>query len=377
MPTAPVNEHGAVLYYEDSGVPGGSIDYVTIVLIHGTCFHSAVYRRMIPYAAERNLRLVLLNLRGYPGSTPYTEREIDLLEGMSTAISKESTPQDMALEARGKEVAEFLRWFIKTENIPAIREDPGSGQLLGGLSVLSWSGGNAATFAMFAHADKLPAETKSLFNAYLRSFVMYDPSSTAVGDPAPPGLKTVNVDRSSTFEEQAKQFGLQVGSFYPPFTVSDDIEAARSHPPRHALQDSGEPIDPKYTPTVTEPKMTPEEFKSMTHPPIMERLQHVNWAAELRAAHAKNVYHTLCDCTSDDGSGMRKKVLPAVRMHVVWCDMTLGEAAWAVAVLKRHAIDHAHSPTAREVEFHVLEGANHFVQWEEPERFVNVLVGVV
>ncbi|KAI0695747.1 Alpha/Beta hydrolase protein [Cerioporus squamosus] len=377
MPTAPVNEHGAVLYYEDSGFPCGVSSYVTIVLIHGTCFHSAIYRRMIPYAAEHNLRLVLLNLRGYPGSTPYFPSELDLLEGRSVAHDDTESPQDLALQARGMEVAEFLRWFVKTENISPIHEDPGSGKLLGGLSVLSWSGGNAATFAMFAHADKLPEETKTLFNAHLRSFIMYDPSSTAVGSPPPPGLKTVKVDRSATLEEQAMQFGLQVGSFYAPFTVSDNIEAARAHPPRLALQDYGESFDPKYAPSVTPPKMTPEEFKGMTHPPIMERLQHANWAAALNAAHAKNVFHTLCDCTSDDGSGMRKKVLPAVRMHVVWCDMTCGEAAWAVAVLKRHCFDHAHSPTAREVEFHLLEGANHFVQWEEPERFVKALAGVV
>ena len=182
-----------------------------------------------------------------------------------------------------------------------------------------------------------------------------------MGSPPPPGLKNVDVDRSSTYEEQAERFGLQVGSFYPPFTDSDDLEAAKAHPPRLALQDSGNPFDPKYIPTVIESKMTPEEFKSMTHPSIMERLQHANWAAALNAAHAKNVFHTLCDCTFDDGSGMRKKILPAVRMHVVWCDMTLGEAAWAVAVLKGHVRDHAHSSRAREVDFHVLEGANHFV----------------
>ena len=43
MPTVPVTQQGAVLYYEDSGVPGGSTDYVTIILIHGTCFHSGEY----------------------------------------------------------------------------------------------------------------------------------------------------------------------------------------------------------------------------------------------------------------------------------------------------------------------------------------------
>ena len=102
MPTAPVDNYGTVLYFEDSGPPPGSTDYVTLVLVHGTCFHSgsykfirvpqfgiglttavtAVYKPMIPFAAQHNLRLVLLNMRGYPGSTPYsTEELLSSLEG--------------------------------------------------------------------------------------------------------------------------------------------------------------------------------------------------------------------------------------------------------------------------------------------------------
>ena len=40
MPTLPVNDAGAVVYYEDSGVPNGSSDYTTIVMIHGFMFTS-------------------------------------------------------------------------------------------------------------------------------------------------------------------------------------------------------------------------------------------------------------------------------------------------------------------------------------------------
>ena len=43
MPILPVNDEGAVLYYEDSGAPPGSRDYHTIFLIHGFIFHSGAY----------------------------------------------------------------------------------------------------------------------------------------------------------------------------------------------------------------------------------------------------------------------------------------------------------------------------------------------
>ena len=39
MPTAPVDDKGNVLYYEDSGAPEGLTVYSTVVLIHGGGFH--------------------------------------------------------------------------------------------------------------------------------------------------------------------------------------------------------------------------------------------------------------------------------------------------------------------------------------------------
>lgn len=32
-----------MLYYEDSGAPSGSPNYTTLVLVHGTCFHSGTF----------------------------------------------------------------------------------------------------------------------------------------------------------------------------------------------------------------------------------------------------------------------------------------------------------------------------------------------
>ena len=127
---------------------------------------------MIPFAEECNLRLVLLNLRGYPGSTPYSDEELKRFEG--TVDDPES-----AVQARGFEIATFLRWFIETEKIPRIHALPGSGRNVGGLSLLSWSGGNVQTLSMFANADKLPMETRELFDCHLRSFILYGESGYA------------------------------------------------------------------------------------------------------------------------------------------------------------------------------------------------------
>ena len=105
-------------------------------------------------------------MRGYPGSSPYTAEELDAYEGKPDA-------QRLALQSRGAEIAEFLRWFIEKENIPPLQQTSGSGAAVGGLSLLSWSGGNSLTLSMFAHVDELAESTNELLNKYLRSFILY------------------------------------------------------------------------------------------------------------------------------------------------------------------------------------------------------------
>ncbi|KAI0357368.1 alpha/beta-hydrolase [Trametes cingulata] len=368
MPTAPVDDKGSVLYYEDSGAPLGSTDYITLVLIHGTCFHSAVYRPMIPFAAEHNLRLVLLNLRDYPGSSPYSAEDVEDLRGPSHEA------QDRAIRTRGLEIASFIRWFIKTEAIPPIKEVPGSEALVGGLSLLSWSGGNCATVAMFAHADKLSEETRKLFDTYLRSFIMYDPSSTIVGQPLPPGLSGITRDRSAPVDVQVAQFSLGVSAYYPPYNLPESLDPPTIFdPPRRPVHESADPVDPKYTPTTN--RMTPEVLRSLTHPVVMEQNQHLIWGVSHDVYRAL-LDRALFDCRFDDGSGMKKEIWPALRVHVIWCDMTVGECLWATLLI-RSRYEKAQPEHRRPVEFHKLEDANHFVHWEEPERFVRFLAGIV
>lgn len=45
MPTAPIDDDGTVLYFEDTGPPENQTSYTTIVLIHGLIFHSGTWAR--------------------------------------------------------------------------------------------------------------------------------------------------------------------------------------------------------------------------------------------------------------------------------------------------------------------------------------------
>jgi len=80
---------------------------------------TAIYRPMIPYAAARNVRLILVNVRDYPGSTPYSPSE---LAALNSSNLKE---QWAMLNERGQEAAAFLLWFIQKERIPQIAGSQG------------------------------------------------------------------------------------------------------------------------------------------------------------------------------------------------------------------------------------------------------------
>ena len=162
-------------------------------------------------------------------------------------------------------------------------------------------------------------------------------------------------NQTASLEEQARQFGLVVSSYYPPFTLPDkpEIDGDIAYAPRGPLQ------GPKYLPTTA--RMSEDELRDLTHPAIFERLQHAIWSPALRLIYEANAGRALCDCPRlDDGTGSKKKIWPEVKVHLLWCHMTIGEVAWAAAVLSsRHReVD----PDARRpMEVHKLEGANHFV----------------
>ena len=40
MPTVTVDSEQHTLYYEDTGAPSGVADYTTLIIVHGTAYHS-------------------------------------------------------------------------------------------------------------------------------------------------------------------------------------------------------------------------------------------------------------------------------------------------------------------------------------------------
>lgn len=131
---------------------------------------------MLAHASEYNMRIVLVTLRDYPGSTPYSPAELDVI------FSQDVDSQADFMQARSMEIASFLVWLVKGENLPPIstssipiNED---GKPSGGIALLGWSSGSALVLSLVANADKLPAETQELLDAHLRTCFLWGTRET-------------------------------------------------------------------------------------------------------------------------------------------------------------------------------------------------------
>lgn len=183
MPTIQVDDAGHVLYYEDTGPVAGSKVYTTIVLFHGLIFHSGmshlvlpqpwlimvhdpgIFKRLLPSAQERGLRLVTVNWRDYPGSSPYTSEELDEFSSKSYEV------QRAAMEKQGNHITTFIENFIKKEDIPPLERE--GLKKCGGLTVLTWSLGNVFLFPFLANAHRLSEGTRTFLERYLRTAIVF------------------------------------------------------------------------------------------------------------------------------------------------------------------------------------------------------------
>jgi len=360
MPTGPADDKGTYLYYEDSGVPGESTDYATLFLVHGTMFHSAVFRPMIPFAIKQNLRLVLVNARDYPGSSPYTQEERQLLIGPARE------DQALAIRTRGMEIAYFMAWFAMQEHLPPIQVLE-SGVRKGGFALLGWSSGNCQTVPVVAHADKLPKETRELFSSYFRTYFFHDSSLTGIGEGAPPDWYSIFRDGDLSYEERVKLFPLVVSTYHAQTDLEPESPAfiAKLKARLDALE--GE----EWKPSIL--RLGPENFVQVADPGVMSRSQVLIQRVDT-AIYQENLRRALGRMYVDDGDG-QQEVWPALQVKVLWCDMSVSEELLAASRIM--AVSRSLQPNARPFESVRVEKGNHLVHWDNPEMFTKLLASKV
>ncbi|OBZ66589.1 hypothetical protein A0H81_13449 [Grifola frondosa] len=379
MPHAPVDDYGTHLYYEDGGAPVGSTSYITIVLIHGTNFHSAIFRPLLPFAADHNLRFVCVNLRDYPGSTPYSPKELALLH------SSEKDDQAAFIRAQGIELGAFLAWFIDTQNIPRLSTSSGKEHQTGGIAMLGWSSGNCITLSFLAHANKLPEKHRLLLDGYLRSFIIFDAPPFPFGAPFPSLQELYNPlrDPSLSLEQASQAFSLWVSSYHlhSPHVLSSFEKLSKSEFLSGLTQDPISDPAPDRAPTIE--RMTAAELAAVTD--ASDTGSHIPVLHVSTEVYSENLQMALFD-------SMKASVWPGLRVELVWCEMSHGEPQYSAWYVVQMAAEYQ---SGRKLAVTKMEGANHFVSasvisntaecdptpwqphWDQPERTVHFLAGIV
>ncbi|KAJ7489033.1 hypothetical protein FB451DRAFT_1337031 [Mycena latifolia] len=152
---------GAELSYIDSGAPSHG-SYTTIFAL-------------IDIAPSRGVRVVALNRRSFPGSTPFTPEELNIaLTGGSG-----DDERDVQMEARGHEIGTFIATFIKRFNLPP----PSNDGKTGGAILFGWSLGSLSLLAVIGTADTMPEATRSVLSSHVRSLIVYETAPIALGLP--------------------------------------------------------------------------------------------------------------------------------------------------------------------------------------------------
>ncbi|KAH9835551.1 Alpha/Beta hydrolase protein [Rhodofomes roseus] len=354
MPLAPVDEKGTQLYYEDSGAPVGSRDYKTLVMLHGGLFHGAIFKPLFPFAAKHNMRLVALNARDYHGSSPFSDSELAALD------NPDLQSQQSVLRACGRELAAFLVWFIKHEQLPLVSGGGGRG---GGISVLGWSFGSAFSMSFLAQAGVLSEKDRTVLGDYMQTVIILDPSRHPLGIPSDAPSEQLYdplSDAALTPEQKQAAFSSWISGYYkhePSFLDSLPTSS------REQLT-AGLPRDPQTEPSPTLTRMSAEELAGVTDPAALAHSTLAFTRVDPRV-YEENMQAALWD----------KTIWPRLRIALVWCDASVGPtmlASWYLAnmVVTRWPAQ------GRRVELVRFEGANHFPHWDKPEDMVRLLARI-
>ncbi|KAH9850272.1 hypothetical protein C2E23DRAFT_318207 [Lenzites betulinus] len=238
---------------EDSGVPTGSTDYTTVVLVHGFTWHSGTFKKLIPLAHSSNARVVLVNRGDYLGSKPLTETERALLpsiwapglqvdagdaEDAEIAAAKEKLETFMAHRAR--ELHDLLVELVQRGGVLKANHKNNKG----GIIIAGWSLGGSFMNALLAHVASIPVGDVKLSD-FMRRVVLLDTPVVPFGlSRTPKNTYSPMFDPSIAEEDRQRVFNSWVSGYY-----------------QHGDTLQGQPL---LHPPPTISTLTPEEIASLT-----------------------------------------------------------------------------------------------------------------
>ncbi|ESK89692.1 hypothetical protein Moror_16909 [Moniliophthora roreri MCA 2997] len=326
--------------FTDSGAPPNANKYTTLIVVHGTGFLGAGFAAMQALAPANNLRVVAMDRRGYRGSTPFTEPEMeDFRNGKRDSVDRLM-----------RVFVAFLVSFIEKEKIPKLQEG-------GGVGVMGWSSGVITALSIFSDPDTMGPETYSMLEEYLKDVILYDPPYLALGYPLHPDFQSPaayvpwNDPKATPPEEKYGRFAYWVSCYYEHdhtiiSTQGLDGYDLRSRTNRCLAETWSE----EQAKMFIDANAIPVEFDVRSHPSMQLHIR-------------RNTERALFD----------KKLFPRVKLTYLYAPESPWTTVWAYLETKRLYMER-NADDVRSLEFVEMKGANHFIHQISPEDFMAYVV---
>jgi len=304
----------------------------------------AVFRRLVPLASQHNLRLIFVNRRDYPGSSPYSDEDLRNVQNV-----EDGEGYERFFKARGSEFAKFTEWIITHESIPKADWENNTG----GVFMLAWSAGNAYALPILSYVDLLSETTRSTIEPYFRGFIIFDAPRWFHGLPllAIATADQAFKDESISPEERARTFSKWVGGYYKhPTLASYDVADLQKEAAPDARQNTPEAMTKEELAKCT-------DYNAVLRSEIKARTGPISGYAE-RIRLAAFDYKLA-------------KFWPKAGIHVIWCECSpwpMVETAWTFEKLKEEYVNQGVHGRTLTVE--MMPDANHFPHWDEPEMTI-------
>ncbi|KAJ7124504.1 Alpha/Beta hydrolase protein [Mycena epipterygia] len=330
MPTITVKNDVEFSYTDSGALPSG--DYTTVVIIHGHTFHNQSLQRLNPFAQPNNLRIIAVNRREYPGSSAYSAQEL------TTFNEGTETERASLLAQQGYDLALFVDGLIQELSLPTT----------GGIALVGWSLGTVFLLSLVASIGTLPTASKDRLAGFVRTVVMLQPPSLALGLPDPPGKFTPHTDPDIASDARGPAFAKWVSSYF----IHGDLST------RNVEQLTYDNKDPLKQATVE--TIEPSVLFSIAGFAPAEKCDNTLVLPPFEGLVAKQTNKALFD--------------PAVRS--AWSNTKFwhlyGNAEPWNVIYAAWFLEGKSTPELP-INVKLIEGCNHFVVWEDPEKVINEL----
>ncbi|KAK0224192.1 hypothetical protein IW262DRAFT_879465 [Armillaria fumosa] len=337
---------GVHLAYLDTGPPSHTSSYTTIFAVHGMVYTNLIFQKVMSVASSNGVRFVAIQRRPFPGSTPFTDEELNVtLTGGSG-----DEERNFEIEMRGHEIASFVDIFIQNHNLPRVSSDGNNG----GVSLLGWSVGGGYVVAAIASIGTLPVDVQTRLGAYVRSMIVYEAAPIVLGLPTPSQNWAPLVDTTMPEDLRLPAFGQWCTGYFDHGNIT--LSSA------HDLDSLSWILTaPEYVPTFY--KIPVEELERIarygsdaaTDLPFL-----FFFADQLNAVYRK--------AFNDEGISA---ILPLLKRSFLCGDKT---GAFGVSGLWAVQDDQVENGTGTTVDYKLVPGGNHFMIWDNPETIFSAFM---